>query len=297
MTFFLLMLLSGNLFSQSSVEGYVKSEADNRILPFSNAYISNTSVGTITDSFGYFKLFIPDSLFDRDLIIQHLGYHNDTLDVTDVINGNQIVYLTQSNVDLPLYEVRSKKNSKNLKRKRRGSKRNQNDGFYYGIAGDETALFISNEDQSKGYISKVRFYITDKGNSENPFRVRLYQIDEKTQAPGKAILNVSIIASASEGNEWVNINLLKYAIKLPKNGFFISMEWLPPKTNNETTNSVENKLNTYNALGATDEFGMIGLTYLRNYRGDWIVPIIPMNSINVLNAKIGAEILIRKNND
>ena len=61
--------------------------------------------------------------------------------------------------------------------------------------------------------------------------------------------------------------------------------------------AVENKLNTYNALGATDEFGMIGLTYLRNYRGDWIVPIIPMNSINVLNAKIGAEILIRKNND
>lgn len=283
--------------SQNFVEGLIKDESSNIQLSFSNIYIDSTRVGTIADTTGYFKLNVPDTLTSGVLVVKHLGYSTINMPVDDLVNTKQVIYLNKNNIPLTVFEKDAKRGKK-MKRRTAGSKKRKSEGYFYGDYGREYALFIENNREFKGYISKVKFYITEKGKADSPFRIRIYGVNSQSGAPHKELLDESIVVSASVGNEWVVVDVLKHVLKIPKDGFFVSMEWLPAFAYEEPKEALDITTNHYQipVLGATNEFGMQGLTWTRKHLSSWSVPIVPANSINVINAKIGVELLVKKRN-
>lgn len=207
-TFFLLIvLLSKDIFSQNVIDGFVKDKSSNEFVPFSNVYMDGTSVGTITDSLGKFSLELPDSLVNSVLMVSNIGYESYSMLVEDAINTTQIIYLNKKDLDLPVFEKSAKKTRK-LKTKTTGSKKKRNEGYYYFGYGAQTALYFHNDKNYRGFISKVKFYISDHGFPDTPFRVHVYSVDKRTGAPDKEILKTNTITSGVMGNEWVVVDFL-----------------------------------------------------------------------------------------
>ena len=289
--FLTLFFLTTISLGQQRVEGYVKDGDNDSIIPYCHVYIDSTSHGTVSNSDGYFELEIPDSLSHLDLIVKSLGYENYVGKLSDLADDATVINLKKKLSNLPVFEI-SASREKRLETAFVGSKRKKSNGGYLLIYGHEAALFFDNKNGNKGYISKVKFFITDKGFPDTPFRVRVYEADSISGRPGREILKKSIIASGTTGNEWVIVDLLNQGIKIPKNGFFIAMEWLPISKEKEYQNLLHPTAGGQ-GLGAIRESKAGSLTWIRGFLTDWgKAPIYYKN--NYLNALIAADLLIYK---
>lgn len=100
------------------------------------------------------------------------------------------------------------------------------------IVGVEVAVKFTPTDYPTK-ITKARFYVTDQCHYSTEFAVKIYSIDPDTNGPGTSLLNIQVTAQATTGNEWVEVNLEKYNIRIADGDFFIAMEWLTsPGTDN-----------------------------------------------------------------
>ncbi|BDD01596.1 TonB-dependent receptor [Persicobacter psychrovividus] len=83
-----LLLLSIHAFAQSSISGKVTNEA-NQPLPFVNVAIKNSSVGTITDETGFFKL-PPTNSTSGILLISCMGYESQAISLQQLPQKEQL---------------------------------------------------------------------------------------------------------------------------------------------------------------------------------------------------------------
>lgn len=103
------------------------------------------------------------------------------------------------------------------------------------------ALFIPNNENQEGYIQDILIHMKNSTSSiKEPFKLCLYEKDERTKLPGKEIID-GIITQNLTGKNWYDINLGYLAIKLPKNGFFISFETLPSSYYRAKTKKIHGK--------------------------------------------------------
>lgn len=289
--FLTLFFLATISFAQQRVDGYVKDGDNDSIIPYCHVYIDSTSHGTVSDSNGYFDLEIPDSLSHLDLIVKTLGYQNYVGKLSELAGDTMVINLKKKLSNLPVFEI-SASREKKLETALVGSKKKKSNGGYLLIYGYEAALFFDNKKGNKGYISKVKFFILKKGFPDTPFRVRVYEADSISGRPGREILEESITASGTTGNEWVIVDLLNQGIKIPKNGFFVAMEWLPISNEKEYQNRLHPTAGGQ-SLGATREFKAGSLTWIRNFLNDWEKAPIYYNN-KYLNVLIAADLLIYK---
>ena len=99
---------------------------------------------------------------------------------------------------------------------------------YYIPWGTQAALFIKNE-KVTGQIITIRYYMKDILGQEQhirPFRVRIYNVDPNTKAPGEDLLKEQIIVSLDKKN-WIEVDVSHYNIQLPPEGVFVGLEVLP----------------------------------------------------------------------
>jgi hypothetical protein len=76
-------------------------------------------------------------------------------------------------------------------------------------------------------IINVSFFIAkNQGKPETPFRVRVYDVDLKTGNPGNDLIHESIIIHGKHKGGWLTVDLSKYNLIAPSNGYFIAMEWI-----------------------------------------------------------------------
>ena len=92
------------------------------------------------------------------------------------------------------------------------------------------ALFIANSDQLKGSIDELEINVTNRANAiESPFRINICSISPDGSYPGEELINDDIIIYNSTRKRNLNIDLRKYAVDIPKNGFFIVVTILKPE--------------------------------------------------------------------
>ena len=84
---------------------------------------------------------------------------------------------------------------------------------------------MDNEEGVKAIIQNVSFFISSDGKPKTPFRVRFYEVKEDG-SPGQDLTQKNIIVVAKKGNAWFKIDVSKYKILVPKNGYFVAMEWI-----------------------------------------------------------------------
>ena len=75
------------------IEGTVHDRLNEDIIPFASINVRNTSIGTITNQNGAFRIKLPDSLRNETIHISHVGYQPVDLHV-ELLNGNNTqIYL------------------------------------------------------------------------------------------------------------------------------------------------------------------------------------------------------------
>lgn len=74
-------------------------------------------------------------------------------------------------------------------------------------------------------IHSVRFFVPNSGKYDENFQVVIYGWAKGK--PGKKLFNDRIVAKATQGNEWVTVDLSKLGVVV-KEPFFVSMRWLTP---------------------------------------------------------------------
>lgn len=84
----LLVILSGPLLGQEHINGRILGQvaADQKAetLEAARIFWLNTTVGTLTDKKGNFKIEVPENLTDKKLVLIASGYAKDTLEITDM---------------------------------------------------------------------------------------------------------------------------------------------------------------------------------------------------------------------
>jgi hypothetical protein len=295
--FLISLLLSENLSAQTSIFGSVKNAYDLSPISFAT-FLCDDKLILMTNNFGEFSFEGEEKLKGKVIRIRCIGFKDfiipfDSLSRKDS-NFIMLQELTLELGDVIIVQPKSDK----LKKQIWGSKSKKNFGHFYMSAGSCVALYFPNKKKKSGIIVSVGFFITDKGKPNTPFRVRILESDNKLES-SKQLLQVNLVTlDTFNGNNWVDVNLEKYHIKIPKNGFYVAMEWLPESSQNTFSFSHRNQNKqeietNYNGqvLGGTEEFKE-NLNYAVNPEGRLYKINRPSEIVflNYLNPKIRATV-------
>ena len=68
-------------------------------------------------------------------------------------------------------------------------------------------------------------FISSESTVKVPYRLRLYEVG-LDGLPGKDLIVQNIIINSYKKNNWNTYNFDSTIVQLPKNGFFVALEWL-----------------------------------------------------------------------
>ena len=89
------------------------------------------------------------------------------------------------------------------------------------------AFFVENDNCSQsGNMRAVSFFIGENGFPKEYFRVRIYKADGVGNAPKTDLLNENVIYSPLAANGWSTFDLSSYDITIPKEGFYVGLEYV-----------------------------------------------------------------------
>ena len=208
------------------ITGTIKTRDDGLPVEFAGVQLSSSGKGTISDSKGKFSMIIKKEEMKDSLMISSLGfYQNSFLVSTFTKKAEHIVYLRRRIIDLEELKIKAS----DYKAFKLGNKRKISFGsIYIDTQGQQTALFVNNKKKKKGTISSVSFYLSRKGNTNSPFRVRIYKRETLSAQPGEDLLKEVIIAKPDVKGGWYRIDLSQFHIEAPKDGFFVAIEGIFP---------------------------------------------------------------------
>jgi len=287
----LYVVITNLLFCQHKLYLHILDSITNEGIPFCDVLYGKNK-GTITNDDGTLNLnldHMPDSI-----IIYNLAYETKTVKINKD-QSNYLIKLHSKKFYLNEVEVIAKK-AKSIKL---GIYKNR---WYAGLnheRGTHLALFIDNEREKKGIIRNLQFYMCKKNtlNPTNTFRVHIYAVDTVTKGPGQELLPENIFANAKEGDEWVIVDVLKYNIEYPPEGFFIGYEVLSNNREDEGVLVNNRYMERHNAvLASSSEKTNQILTWIKYpHRKNWRKNGPPPTCKNCANtnAKMACEIILK----
>ena len=209
-----------------SVNGKIINENEIGI-PFSHIIIKNKKDGTISDQNGIFEIYCSEN---DTLTISSIGYKRKSC----LCIKSLVVVLKEDVVSLDEVVVNSEKMT--YTEKRLGNYNSKNVGTQ--IALSEAAIFIDNQDKISGLLvglifklSKLRFNRgVDRNkallkNKELLIRANIYK-KSNTEFPGNTIDIGDLIAKINKRQQVIKFDLSHHSISFPKEGLFISIEFL-----------------------------------------------------------------------
>ena len=105
-------------------------------------------------------------------------------------------------------------------------------GIIMGSMGAQFALLMKPSPKHQlGSIRNVSIFIDENGFPKDSFRIRIYRTDGSNHSPGTNLLNDNLIVAAPVGGQWFTVDISKYDVEVPHDGFFVAMEWIVDKGN------------------------------------------------------------------
>lgn len=140
------------------------------------------------------NLLLPETIFLRPNVIQ-----------LDEVSIGQKKY-TKTKLSIPSYTIYDQ---------------------YATFLNSKYAVFIPNLDNKIGYISELEYHLTDNSHGiEMPFKANVYSKSSTKNIPDKALIEDDLIVFNPKRKRKVVVDISKYNIDLPKEGFFIVLEIL-----------------------------------------------------------------------
>ncbi len=296
------LFLSFVSFGQSdsmSVNGSVLENGSGKSIPYAHIYNEHKAIGTVADEQGQYHFDFSKLDKEQDSItISSIGYHKKVISINELLISEGIIMLEQNSNLLNEFIVQAA----NYKKKEIGNLKRPEFGSYSMFPGGEYACWIPNDKKYIGNIVSVSVFVRDIGTPNTPFRIHIYSRNKVSLAPDTELLDRSIVVNAQKGNQWVKIKLDSIYIVIPKDGFFISIEWLYDSKKDVVTERFGNHTLTHygQVIGAISEPIKKGnRTWNRSYLGKWNFHDAEARStnfkvVNVINLAVKAEIEYKK---
>ena len=218
LTLIFLFLLSYG-YSQEKLELHISDNSGNP-LPYTSV-IWSKSLGLVTDLNGY--LLIPDKSKIDSLIISAIGYKNKIIkEKKQFANTELKVKLERDEIELPEIILAKYDVEKEL-----GSLESKQGNSYFK---NNLCINLQGVLLIKGYkypaiCKSISVFIAKQSSANIPYRLRLYEINADS-LPGKDLSSSSFIVNNYKINSWNTYSLDSINVQLPKNGFYVAVEWL-----------------------------------------------------------------------
>ncbi len=269
-------------------------------IPYAHIYNLQKQIGTVADEKGHYELNISKLNPEIDLItISSIGFINKALTTKEIGNSKGVIFLQNDIYKLAEITVKAAE----YKTKEIGNLRNPEFGFFSMAPGGQYACWIPNENGYIGFIKSISVFVRNVGTPNAPFMVHLFTRNKVSFSPEQELLKKTIITQAKNGNEWVDINLDSLHINIPKDGFFIGIEWLKNSKDFIVTEQYGNSSITHygQVIGAiTEPLSKGNRTWMKQYLGEWNFQDAEANKndfkiSNVINLSVKAKIDYQKN--
>ena len=221
---FILSLWVGRVGAQDRrIAGRIVDARTQLPIPFAALELRAQANGVLADENGYFQLDGVSENAGDSLIVKALGYNysvvpligkQEQVQVRLKKKPYQVVIPMEGNIPTKVAAIGSRAEA-------------PEHGLILGEPGTQYAFLCKSEKGKKlDVIRSVAFYICEQGRPQEPFRVRLYGVGEKSSAPGPDLLHESVVVAAPGGGRWFTVDLTAYNIIAPEAGFFVAMEWI-----------------------------------------------------------------------
>lgn len=250
----LFLLFTKTSFCQQGkfIKGRILDSQSNGV-PYASVY-NNGFYGCISDSMGYFKLWANpnDSILISSIGFESFGFKAEKyFDKSFFVLKNK-TFLLDSLIILP---------SKNVKHIVPISKRLKNMQYVYNYNFEEGVLVYDNNLENK-YLESITIVLGFKGNPVIPFRINVYSLNMK--GIPDHILNTKMVSiEPTEQMKKYKVDFTEQNIKLPKNGFCISIELLNNSINHKKLG--KNYTPKIGFVNKTSNIRIIRTDYLPNW--------------------------------
>lgn len=157
------------------------------------------------------------------------------------------------------------------------------------------AIYVPNEGNSKGIIKSITFNVGNAtGGIEMPFKANICTKKENYKYPFTEMINDDIIVTNPKRKKTINIDISKYKIDLPENGFFIVAEILSGEFYNREKVYLHklswNKLPSFKVNYTKEKLNYYSMIQDYKFRNQWYVsPTFPNGKVS--NFRFSAEII------
>lgn len=212
-----------------TIAGVIYNENTGDPVSYATLQIKGKPKGVIADHEGFFEFTLTEVELADSLTASCLGYERRTFATDTLLSEPEImIALKEKPVSIETVEITAARLRK--KNKVIGNRSWFTTGsVYLDTHGQQIALYIDNNKNVNGYIQKVSYCLSDKGNVEAPFRVRVLAVDSLNRAPGKDLIPEILVVQPPEDTDgWFDVDVSEYRIPVSPDGFFVAMQGVFP---------------------------------------------------------------------
>lgn len=206
-------------YSQGKLELRIYDTLGNPI-PYTSV-IWNKNSGLVTNLDGY--LLIPDKGKIDSLIITSIGFKKQVIGAKESFKSDKLnIVLTKDEIDLPeiiIAKYNVEKEYGYIEKKRESSY------IKNAICSNLQAALLINSYNYPAQCKSISVFIVKQSSVDIPYRFHFYEIGNDS-LPGRDLFSENLIVGSYKTNSWNTCDLDSIAVQLPKNGFFVAIEWL-----------------------------------------------------------------------
>jgi hypothetical protein len=261
----ILFFITLDIFGQNQIKLTILDNETKQPVPFASVFCKQKQFGIYADENGKFT--VPSNIaFNDTLSISSVGYRTNHF---IYISTTQDFYLKNTTNTLKEVSITPHGSEIILGSLKKSSH------FVINLnqhkTRSELCFFMPNNNNQKGKVTSVSFYINEGGKPHSPFRIRIY--NAKNGKPFQDLLTSNLVTQGGRKGGWLEINIEKYNIPFESDGIFISMESLYGlkqssfyKVTNMKTGKIE--IEYGQSLGLTDEFET-AIAFQRKFNMEW----------------------------
>ena len=208
----------------TSLTGRVLDAKTNLPVQYASLSLLTEHDWTLANPMGHFELFTPKILANDTLLVACPGYQPRRVVLRNRTLPDTTLTLEKTATTPKIQPL----NAAPAVVRRLGSvAKRPGDGMIQGTMGSQFALFMEPSLKHRlGSIRNVSFFIGENGFPKESFRIRLYRADGPNHSPGTNLLSENLIVAAPGGGQWFTVDLSKFVVEVPREGFFVAMEWI-----------------------------------------------------------------------
>jgi hypothetical protein len=201
----------------------------NKPISYASAYFKNNKTGTYTNENGVFYYDKSDHIIQ----VSHIGYYTRIIKLPI---KNDTVKMQPHSYILNEITVMPSKQKVEIK------------GYYSfrsfftisGFSGDELAVYLPNNADENKLIKEIIIGFSTKKYIKNSlgidfisiFRINLYSKKENSKEPDSLLIKNDLVFTSDILRPETIINVSKYNLPMPKDGIFVSIEWIGIESKN-----------------------------------------------------------------